>query len=856
VLIAALMLYYNGSGISLGATAPIISHSIEGLDFDTQHQVSGYYRFPPDNTAAVSPDYVVFAVNKSIVWMTKSGGARTEKRLGQASDASNVGAFFEPILSAGPEVREVFDPRVLYDQQSGRFLVLALEEYAPNQISRILLAVSKTASPGFTTPDWNFLSIDGTELIGNPAQNTAADFVNISADEEALYLCGTKQRFSDDAYMGTRLWIVQKTPFYNGQTVPTPTRFDPFAQAGITGGMTAAPAHVFGDPGPGIGTYVVSANWLVNGQDALSVIRITNPLGILPGFQNTWVQFGTIFAHYPAIPDRLQALQPNGAPTIEAGSTRTYNAVYRNGSLYTATTAVPLGGPFQGRPTVHWFQFPVSSLNNATITLTSDQHGDLDAETLAPQTSTFYPWITVNDRNDVAISFAASGPNLFAGAYYTGRNSAPGFKDPGVLTAGVASYQRAWPDTPSRNRWGDYSSVVVDPLNGTTFWTFNQHATATGTTLPDTVGDGRWSTAIGSFSFLPAGTVDTAFLPVLPGPMVNSVFTQSDGNIIVGGKFDTFAGPRNLVRLTPSGTVDSTYSPDPSAFSEVLVVTDASSGQIVIAGNDPNALTTWYVRRLNANGTVDTAFHQTVYNGFVRCIKRSGDGTFFVGGDFTSADSVSHLRLVHLLANGNIDTAFPTDMANGPIYDVAFLARAIYIGGQFSNVRTSVARNSLAKINSSGVVDSTFSSGLPANAVVSKIIQYQASELIVGLFPTYGGVSSPSIAAISLTTGAFDPTHTFGSGFGGTNAMVQSVALQRNGKLVVGGDFTSFRGINCPRFLRIDEFGNYDPLFTGGGADNSVFTVSFDNSERILAGGIFSSINGGSRSILARLYGD
>jgi hypothetical protein len=114
--------------------------------------------------------------------------------------------------------------------------------------------------------------------------------------------------------------------------------------------------------------------------------------------------------------------------------------------------------------------------------------------------------------------FSASAPTLYAGAYAAGRaaGDAPGTVQPALtIHAGEDWYFRRFGGT--RNRWGDYSGIAVDPEADEAFWVFNEFADQRGTPTNMGTQDGRWGTAWARCKFLQedgAGTVVETF----PGP--------------------------------------------------------------------------------------------------------------------------------------------------------------------------------------------------------------------------------------------------------------------------------------------------------------------------------------------------
>ena len=222
------------------------------------------------------------------------------------------------------------------------------------------------------------------------------------------------------------------------------------------------------------------------------MIRVDNPLGS-PTFTNRFVNLGDIHNGSPAFP---QAPQAGTSTLIDAGDRRALHAVWRDNSLWVVNTVNPPSGPDAGQATAHWCEIDTTVLSSLSLV----QQGNIGGEDIAPGTHTFYPSIAVDAFGNVGIGFAASAPTIFPGAYYTGRKTTDpaGTVQPSVtLAAGLAYYARFFGGT--RNRWGDYSGISVDPDDDATFWVFNEYALARGTIINGE--DGRWGTRFGKFSF-------------------------------------------------------------------------------------------------------------------------------------------------------------------------------------------------------------------------------------------------------------------------------------------------------------------------------------------------------------------
>jgi hypothetical protein len=81
--------------------------------------------------------------------------------------------------------------------------------------------------------------------------------------------------------------------------------------------------------------------------------------------------------------------------------------------------------------------------------------------------------------------------------------------------------------------------------------------------------------------------------------------------------------------------------------------------------------------------------------------------------------------------------------------------------------------------------------------------------------------------------------------------------LQPDGKVLIGGEFTTFNGTSRNRISRLNADGSLDLSFDpGAGADASVSAITLQPDGNILIGGDFLTVNGVLRPYVARLYGD
>jgi hypothetical protein len=487
--------------------APTLTGTIEAVNFDSNATNAGFYFIPPDPNGAVGPTNIINIVNCNIQWWTKSGTLQNTQRLGM-NQTTAAGSFF---ASLNP-VNSLYDPKVIYDTYANRFVVVVLEQQDisagdPANTSRILLAVSNTSDPN---AGWTFQAINS--LVGFPRRhgstNTWADYPGLGLDANAVYVTANMFTFGNfGSFQGSRLWIISKTGgagggLYGGGT-STVNLYDPSTLASVgQQAFTLQPTVMIG-AGPGsTGTFLVSSGFTSGSNEQIAVIRITNPLSS-PTFTNTFVNVGNISSssNPPGAP------QPGTSTTLDAGDERIYNAVWRNNNLYFGNIIVPGSGPDAGVTTAHWYRVTATA---STIAL-ADQ-GNVSGSGISAGAATYYPAIAVDANGDMAIGFAASGPSLYAGAYYTGRlaTDAAGTLEPAsVLAAGQDYYVREFGG--SRDRWGDYSGMAIDPANNFTFWVYNEYSLTRGTILSSyPTEDGRWGTRWGTFNLFTPPNVSVA----------------------------------------------------------------------------------------------------------------------------------------------------------------------------------------------------------------------------------------------------------------------------------------------------------------------------------------------------------
>lgn len=263
------------------------------------------------------------------------------------------------------------------------------------------------------------------------------------------------------------------------------------------------------------------------------------------------------------------------------------------------------------------------------------------------------------------------------------------------------------------------------------------------------------------------------------------------------------------------------------------------------------------IARLNTDGTLDPTFNPGLgFNAGVNTIALQADGKILVGGDFTTFNGQSAGRLIRLNADGSRDASFYLPLngdLNNSVNVIKVLVNGqILVGGAFTSLESSTV-SQLIRLDSDGVQDLTFVTGaLSSLGEVNDIaVQNDGRIIIVGEFTSIASFSAKRIARFNAL-GLFDSSFISGSGLNGT---AHTVAVQADGKILVGGAFTSYNGTATQYIARIGPSGLVDGTFAGEAMfDNEVYKLKLQSDGRILVGGGFAAGPGAvSRSFIARL---
>jgi len=407
------------------------------------------------------------------------------------------------------------------------------------------------------------------------------------------------------------------------------------------------------------------------------------------------------------------------------------------------------------------------------------------------------------------------------------------------------------------------------------------------------------------------GTIDATFVATESQVnAINSIAVSQDGKVYEAGQMyingSSFTNRRALLRLTPTGSIDQTFDPFvvfPSLSAGISNVVAQPDGKVLVAGQfgDANRIARSGLTRFNADGSLDTTFTApaTIIDGSINTIVLQSDGKILVGSSLPTAGAD---RLMRLNADGSRDTSFNVvigDSGDAVKYIALQPDGKILVAGTFTVIGGQTRNSHFARLNANGTVDAF--DPVFTGFVSSLLVQPNGKFVIGGNFSTVNGVNRGTSARFNAD-GTLDPTFAntdfgfsianyvailpdgkflltnpgtlvrfnadntpdttfFSTPFrvtGNTNGSINSVAVQANGKILVGGQFDFITGTNFPvrkNYARLEADGSLDLGFGtyGGATGGNVNKIAVAPDGKILIGGVFKMVNGYGHSGLARL---
>lgn len=352
------------------------------------------------------------------------------------------------------------------------------------------------------------------------------------------------------------------------------------------------------------------------------------------------------------------------------------------------------------------------------------------------------------------------------------------------------------------------------------------------------------------------GAIDSSFF-VMPDAVNNvlSLEIYPDGRILVGTDKNTQPLSNNqvAVRLFSDGTVDQSFQLESSGYFEVYSMAITSDEKVVVSGNldELNGTHFGKVARVEVTGEIDETFN--LKNGvndnngagiFTEVVQP--DGRIIIGGYFNTVHGENHSNIARLLPNGEIDPSFQVIGYTGVVQALALTSDGkILVGGDIYN---NVNLSGIMRLNSDGTIDPTFALNQAINYVKDIQVESNGKILVAGQF------GNEKVFRLN-SNGTVDAS--FISGFS-ANYPVYTICPLADGKIVVGGEFTTFGGSQYQGIARLTNFGGVDAFFTpvlfDAQASSVVTTIKQASDGSLIVTGSFELQNG-QRNI-ARISAD
>ncbi|MCP4155690.1 MAG: hypothetical protein GY757_48645 [bacterium] len=436
-----------------------IKAMVNTIDFAGMNLTDNGAGWPPDTTGDVGLDYYVQAVNTSIGIYSKATGALVS--------ATTFDAFFGGTGITGTPCDENNngDPIILFDQYNQRWFILDFAwDASQTDGSYYSIAVSQTSDP---TGAWYQYAFRADDTLMN-------DYPKCGVWQDGIYITANMFSFSG-GYQHVKVWALQTPALYNG-TLNAQSLTDNSYEA-----FSLLPANAKGSIAPTAGTpnymYAMDADeYGAPSTDALYVWEYSVDWDTPAN--TTWTGPTT---------HSVSAFGLTGSGIPQQGTSTTLDSIYgrlmfpasyRKFAGYEATYLCHVC-EYNGARVTRWYELRIDGSGNHTI----HQEG-----TYAPDTN--HRWmasIAADKDGNIALGYSISSDSMYPSIRYSGRLAT----DPlGELSLGEASIQEGTGYQSGFSRWGDYSTMSIDPSDDETFWYTQEYYAANGS---------DWQTRVGAF---------------------------------------------------------------------------------------------------------------------------------------------------------------------------------------------------------------------------------------------------------------------------------------------------------------------------------------------------------------------
>jgi uncharacterized delta-60 repeat protein len=352
------------------------------------------------------------------------------------------------------------------------------------------------------------------------------------------------------------------------------------------------------------------------------------------------------------------------------------------------------------------------------------------------------------------------------------------------------------------------------------------------------------------FRLNPNGDADLGFNPnVTRFGHVTALALQTDGKVVMAGRFTHLNGvPRpSIGRVNSDGTLDPTFTVDSGFSSPPTVLVLQTDGKIIAVGSFStfDGQPRQGIARINSDGSLDTGFNPTIpQSQSISVAALQADGKILLAGSFNSVNGTPRTGIARLNTDGSLDKTF------NPIFGSPFLTEVfeqpdgqIIVGGGFSGV-DGFNRSGMVRLNTAGSLDQTLNA--TGSGGVARILRQPDGKYLYTNVSSIARRNADGTADPSFTAPLFDTT-------GSNGRSLDSIVLQPDGTIIIGGRFDLVGGAARRNIVRLSPNGALDPLFAPVGADAPIKAIARQSNGMLVIGGEFTKIETVTRSGIARM---
>ncbi len=552
------------SNVELNIPAPIANfEGLSNLDNGANPAIGGLV-LPPDTVGDVGPNHYVQATNLLFRVFNKATGAPLTP--------TQPISFLFTAMGGRCATTDDGDPIVLYDSFADRWIITQFVVSGSAPLGQCF-AISQTGDPTGAYFTYDFVM----------PNNKFNDYPKFGVWPDGYYLSNNQFNLAGTAFLGVGVFALDRAKILAGDPTASYIFFDLEGFPGqVIRSMLPSDADGLNPPpagAPNVFSYF-NANEFTGETDSLRLFNFHADFA---------VPANSTFLERPESPVAVAAFNPGnpaGADDIEqpppSGATSALDSIsdrlmhrlqYRNYGTHQALTVNHTVNVGTGNTlATHQAGVRYYELRNTAGTYTVREQA-----TFAPDTTNRWMGSAAMDHEgNLAVGYSVSSTTVFPGIRYAGRLAG----DPlGGLAQGEATLiAGAGVQANTASRWGDYSSMNVDPADDCTFWYTQEYYQTTTATNVSPFG-ANWQTRVGSFKVNPAcvapaqGTLVVNVTNCATGLPIHGATVTIDGNLYDA----TDAGGQSSTQLIP-GTYSVTVTG--TGFSSIT-----TNGVVITNGN-------------------------------------------------------------------------------------------------------------------------------------------------------------------------------------------------------------------------------------------------------------------------------